>query len=482
MSKKDQKGITAKKEDFNEWYPQVIQKADLADYSAVSGCIVYKPNSYAIWEKIKEVTDKRFKAVGIKNAYFPLFIPESLLQKEAKHIEGFAPEVAWVTHTGSSKLSERLAVRPTSETIMYDSYSKWIRSHNDLPLRINQWCNVVRWEFKHPTPFLRGREFLWNEGHTCFATKKEAEAEGTEIIGIYDDVCRDYLAMPSLIGKKSEKETFAGAEYTTSLEFIMPNGKAIQGPDFHFDGQNFAKAFDISFTDKKGKKDYVWQNTFAITTRMIGVLIAMHGDDKGLVLPPRLAATQAVIVPILFEDSKPEVLKKAKEIKKSLEKKGISVYLDDRENYSPGWKFNEWEVKGVPVRIELGPRDLEKHQVMVARRDTSEKQALELTAIADEVRILLDDIHKNLFDKAQKILDKSVVKVNNLKDAKAAFKNKKIVFAPWCGAVECEDIFKDKTGAKSLNSPLEQPKLKKGQKCSFCKEKATSWFYFGKSY
>jgi len=262
----------------------------------------------------------------------------------------------------------------------------------------------------------------------------------------------------------------------------MPNGKAIQGPDFHFDGQNFTKAFDISFTDKKGKKDYVWQNTFAITTRMIGVLIAMHGDDKGLVLPPRLAATQAVIVPILFEDSKPEVLKKAKEIKKSLEKKGISVYLDDRENYSPGWKFNEWEVKGVPVRIELGPRDLEKHQVMVARRDTSEKQALELTAIADEVRILLDDIHKNLFDKAQKILDKSVVKVNNLKDAKAAFKNKKIVFAPWCGAVECEDIFKDKTGAKSLNSPLEQPKLKKGQKCSFCKEKATSWFYFGKSY
>jgi len=482
MSKKDQKGITAKKEDFNEWYPQVIQKADLADYSAVSGCIVYKPNSYAIWEKIKEVTDKRFKAVGIKNAYFPLFIPESLLQKEAKHIEGFAPEVAWVTHTGSSKLTERLAVRPTSETIMYDSYSKWIRSHNDLPIRLNQWCNVVRWEFKHPTPFLRGREFLWNEGHTCFATKKEAEAEGIEIIGIYDDVCRDYLAMPSLIGKKSEKETFAGAEYTTSLEFIMPNGKAIQGPDFHFDGQNFAKAFDISFTDKKGKKDYVWQNTFAITTRMIGVLIAMHGDDKGLVLPPRLAATQAVIVPILFEDSKPEVLKKAKEIKKSLEKKGISVYLDDRENYSPGWKFNEWEVKGVPVRIELGPRDLEKHQVMVARRDTSEKQALELTAIADEVRILLDDIHKNLFDKAQKILDKSVVKVNNLKDAKAAFKNKKIVFAPWCGAVECEDIFKDKTGAKSLNSPLEQPKLKKGQKCSFCKEKATSWFYFGKSY
>jgi prolyl-tRNA synthetase len=482
MAKKDQKGLTVKKEDFNEWYPQVIQKADLADYSSVSGCIVYKPNSYAIWEKIKEVTDKKFKAIGIKNAYFPLFIPESLLQKEANHIEGFAPEVAWVTHAGNSKLNERLAIRPTSETIMYDSYSKWIRSYNDLPLRINQWNNVVRWEFKHPTPFLRGREFLWNEGHTCFATKKEAEAEGPEIIGIYDDVCKNYLAMPSLIGRKSEKEKFAGAEYTTSMEFIMPNGKSIQGPDFHFDGQNFSKAFEISFTNEKGDKDYVWQNTWAISTRMIGVLIAMHGDDKGLVIPPKLAITQAVIVPILFEDSKREVLKKAKEIKKSLEKKGISVYLDDRDNYSPGWKFNEWEMKGVPVRIELGPRDLEKHQAMVARRDTSEKQALELTAIADEVRLLLDDIHKNLFDKAQKVLDNCVIKVDNIKDAKAAFKDKKIVFAPWCGSVPCEDIFKEKSGAKSLNSPEEQPKLKKDQKCSFCKEEAKSWFYFGKSY
>ena len=487
MAKKDQKmdtkGITVSKEkDFSEWYTQVIQKSDLADYSSVSGCIVYKPGSYAIWEKIKEVTDQKFKAIGIKNAYFPLFIPESLLQKEAKHIEGFAPEVAWVTHTGSSKLSERLAIRPTSETIIYDSYSKWIRSHNDLPLRLNQWCNVVRWEFKHPTPFLRSREFLWNEGHTCFANKKEAEAECRDVIGIYDDVCRNYLAMPSLIGRKSEKETFAGAEYTTSTEFIMPNGKAIQGPDFHFDGQNFSKAFEISFNNEKGEKDFVWQNTFAITTRMIGVLIAMHGDDKGLVLPPKLAETQAVIVPILFEDSKREVLKKAKEIKKSLEKKGISVYLDDRDNYSPGWKFNEWEMKGVPVRIELGPRDLAKHQVMVSRRDTSEKQALEITALDKEVELLLEQIHQNLFDKAKEILNVSVVEVDNLKDAKAAFKNKQIVFAPWCGSVPCEDLFKEKTGAKSLNSPLEQPKLKKNQQCSFCKEEATAWFYLGKSY
>ena len=483
MTKKDTKGITVKKEeDFSEWYTQVIQKADLADYSAVSGCIVYKPNSYSIWEVIKDVTDKKFKAVGIKNAYFPLFIPESLLQKEAKHIEGFAPEVAWVTHAGNSKLAERLAVRPTSETIMYDSYSKWIRSYNDLPLRLNQWCNVVRWEFKHPTPFLRGREFLWNEGHTVFATKKEAEEEGKEIIGIYDTVCKDYLAMPSLIGKKSEKEKFAGAEYTISMEFIMPNGKSIQGPDFHHDGQNFAKAFDITFTDEKGEQQHAWQNTFAITTRMIGVLIAMHGDNKGLVLPPKLAPTQVVIVPILFEDSKAKVIKEAKEIQKKLEKKGISVYLDDRENYSPGWKFNDWELKGIPVRIELGPKDLEKKKAMVVRRDNGEKQHLDLVAIADEVSLVLDNIQTSLFEKAEKVLKENIATVENMKEAKKALEAKKIIFAPWCGAVECEDNFKEATGAKSLNSPEEQPELKKGQKCFACEEKSKSWFYLGKSY
>lgn len=482
MAKKDIKGITVKKqEDFSEWYTQIIQKADLADYSAVSGCIVYKPNSYAIWEIIQSVTDKKFKAVGIKNAYFPLFIPESLLQKEAKHIEGFSPEVAWVTETGSSKLTERLAVRPTSETIMYDSYSKWIRSYNDLPLRLNQWCNVVRWEFKHPTPFLRGREFLWNEGHTCFATKEEAEAEGKEIIDIYDDVCKNYLAMPSIIGIKSEKEKFAGAEYTISMEFIMPNGKSIQGPDFHHDGQNFAKAFDITFTDEKGEQQHVWQNTWAISTRMIGVLIAMHGDNKGLVLPPKLASTQVVIVPILFEDSKVSVLKEANKIKNQLEKKGILVHLDNRENYSPGWKFNEWELKGIPVRIELGPKDLEKKKAMVVRRDNGEKQHLDLTAIADEVSLVLDNIQTSLFEKAEKVLKESIATVENMKDAKKQLDNKKIIFAPWCSSVECEDNFKEATGAKSLNAPFEQPDIK-NKKCFACEEKAKSWFYLGKSY
>ncbi len=482
-NKKDIKGITIKKEDdFSEWYTQVIQKADLADYSVVSGCIVYKPNSYSIWEKIRDVTDKKFKEIGVKNAYFPLFIPESLLKKESTHVAGFTPEVAWVTHAGETKLSERLAIRPTSETIMYDSYSKWIRSYNDLPLKINQWNNVVRWEFKHPVPFLRGREFLWNEGHTCFATKAEAEAEREQIIGIYNDVCENYLALPSLIGTKSKKETFAGAEYTISMEFVVPNGKAIQGPDFHHDGQIFSKAFDINFLDKNGNKEYVWQNTWAITTRMIGVLVAVHSDNKGLVLPPKLASTQVVIVPILFEDSKQEVLKQAHEIKKKLEQKGISVNLDNRDGYTPGWKFNEWEVKGIPIRIEIGPKDLEKHQVVSVRRDNGEKQILKITALDTEIELILAQIQENLFNNAKKILQQSVVEVEDLKEAKAQLEKKKIIFAPWCGSVECEDLFKDTTGAKSLNSPLQQPKLKKAQKCFACSEPAKYWFHFGKSY
>lgn len=482
MGKKiDTKGLTVKKaEDFSEWYTQVILKADLADYSSVSGCIVYKPGSYAIWEKIKTVADGRFKEIGIQNAYFPMFIPESLLEKEQDHVEGFAPEVAWVTQAGETKLGERLAVRPTSETIMYDSYSKWIRSHNDLPLRYNQWNNVVRWEFKHATPFLRGREFLWNEGHTCFSTKKEAEAEGKDIIGIYKDVCENYLALPAMIGRKSEKEKFAGAEYTISLEFVMPNGRGIQGPDFHHDGQNFAKAFDITFMDEKGKKDYVWQNTWAISTRMLGVLFAVHGDDKGLVLPPRLASKQVVIVPIIFEDSKKAVMKEVETMVAGLRKIGVSCHIDDREGYSAGWKFNEWEMKGIPLRIELGPKDLAKKQVMIARRDTGEKKAISITSVEKTVPSLLEDIQTSLFKKAQKFMKSTIVNVASIKDAEKSIKEGKIVFAAWCGAPECEENFKDKTGAKSLNSPLKQPKV--SGKCFACKDAAKHWFYFGKSY
>ncbi len=476
-------GITVKKsEDFSEWYTQLIQKAELADYSAVSGCIIYRPNSYGIWEKIRDEIDQRFKAIGIKNAYFPLFIPEKLLQKEAAHIQGFSPEVAWVTHAGESKLDERIAVRPTSETIMYDSYSKWIRSHRDLPLRLNQWNNVVRWEFKHPTPFLRGREFLWNEGHTAFATKKEAEAEKDQIIGIYKEVCDNYLALPSLIGKKSEKEKFAGAEYTVSMEFLMPHGKAVQGPDFHHDGQIFAKAFEITFLDEKGQKQYAWQNTWAISTRMLGVLFAVHSDDKGLVLPPRVAELQVVIVPILFDDSREKVLKEARKVKEKLEKQGIPAHLDDRSDYSPGWKFSEWEMKGIPVRIEIGPKDLEKKHATVVRRDTGEKQPLPLSGLHTKIGPLLETIQRDLYTKAEDFLKRSIIKVEDSKAGEKALAADKLIFAPWCGTESCEEQWKEKTGAKSLNSPFEQPRMKKGQQCFACTKKASFWFYFGKSY
>tara|TARA_Y100000310_G_scaffold342637_1_gene446708 strand:+ start:9390 stop:10841 length:1452 start_codon:yes stop_codon:yes gene_type:complete len=483
MAKVSQEGITVKKhKDFSEWYTQVIQKADLAEYSSVSGCIIYKPASYAIWENIKEVVDKRLKEMGIQNAYFPLFIPEKLLKKEAEHVEGFSPEVAWVTHAGNSKLQERLAIRPTSETIMYDSYSKWIRSHNDLPLRLNQWNNVVRWEFKHPTPFLRSREFLWNEGHTCFATEKEAEKEIKEILDMYEEVLKEYLALPALPGRKSEKEKFAGAIYSNSLELLMPNGKGIQGPDAHFDGQNFAKAFNITFTDVDGKKKHVWQNTWAVSTRMLGVLFAIHGDDDGLVLPPNIAPTQAVIVPILFEKTKSKVMAQANAVKKKLESKCVLVKIDDREAYTPGWKFNEWEVKGIPLRIEIGPKDVEKNQITVVRRDNGKKQSIKVSAIDKEIPAILNQIQKNLYNNAKKNLQNSIVEVKGLKEAQRKINNKKIVFAPWCGTVECEEHFKEQTGAKSLNSPFKQPAIKSGQKCFACGKEAEVWFYFGNSY
>jgi len=479
----DSKGITAKKEeDFGEWYSQVIQKANLAEYSAVSGCVVYMPNSYAVWEKIQQLVDTKLKSFGVKNAYFPMFIPEKLLKKESTHVAGFTPEVAWVTHAGETKLDERLAVRPTSETIMYDSYSRWIRSHRDLPLKINQWNNVVRWEFKHPVPFLRGREFLWNEGHTVFATKKEAEAEGPQIYNMYREVCENYLALPVLLGKKSKGETFAGAEYTISLELLMPNGRAIQGPDFHHDGQIFSKAFDITFLDEKGEKQFAWQNTWAISTRMLGVLFAIHSDNKGLVLPPKVAPLQAVIVPILFEDTKKKVLEKAEEVKKELEEKGILVYLDDRDGYTPGWKFNEWEMKGIPLRIEIGPKDLEKKQATLVRRDTGEKKFVPLTQIGKEAFTLLDQIQIDLFEKAKKFLQTHVSKVKDVKEAEKELAKNNLIFAPWCGEASCEEEFKAKTGAKSLNSPLEQPMMPKSQQCFACSEKAKTWFYFGKSY
>lgn len=483
MSKKDTKGITAKKENFSEWYPQVIQKAELIEYSPVSGCYIMKPASYAIWEKVQSYFDDLIKKDGVKNVYFPLFIPESFLQKESEHVEGFAPEVAWVTHHGKTKMPEKLAIRPTSETIMYDAYSKWIRSHKDLPLRLNQWCNVVRWEFNNPVPFLRSREFLWQEGHTVFATQKEAEKETYKILDFYSRVFEDLYAVPVFQGRKSEKEKFAGADYTLSVETFLPLGKAIQGATSHHLGRNFSKAFNINFIDEKEKSRPAWQNSWGISTRSIGVMILMHGDDKGLVLPPKVAPVQVVIVPILFEKSKNKILKEAQKIKQTLEKQGLTVHLDDRDDYSPGWKFNEWEVKGIPLRIELGPKDMENKQVVLVRRDNSHKEAVKISILDKKVPLLLDQIQKDLFRRAKKSIKENTVEVSDLTEAKKQINDKKMLFAPWCAARECEENIKDKLdGAKSLNSPFKQPKLKKGQKCFACHKKATAWFYFGKSY
>lgn len=478
--KKSSEGITAKKEnDFSEWFTQVIQKAELIEYTDISGCYILRPRAYAIWESVKGYLDEKFSKLNVRNAYFPLFIPESLLKKESKHIEGFTPEVAWVTHSGNTKLSEKLAVRPTSETIIYPAYSKWIRNYKDLPLKINQWCNVVRWEFKNPIPFLRSREFLWQEGHTAFATKEEAVEEAMQILGVYSDAYRDLYAVPMLKGKKTEKEKFPGADTTFSVETFLPSGKAIQGATSHNLGQNFSKAFDIKFKDKDEKDKYIWQNSWGFTTRSIGVMIMTHSDDRGLILPPNVAENKVVIVPILFDETKDKVLKEAKILEKNLEK--YSPILDDREDYSPGWKFNEWEMKGIPVRIEIGPKDLEKNQAVLVRRDTLEKETIKLNEISSKVSSILKDIQNSLYKKAEKKLKESITEANDWKSFLEKIKNKKMVLAPFCSSEECENQIKDKSdGVKSICLPLEQPK--KIGKCVHCGKEGKVICYFAKSY
>ena len=473
-------GITVKKsENSSEWYQQVMLKAEMADYTDVSGCMVLRPRSMAMWEKVQEYFNKELKKRGIQNAYFPLFIPEKFLMREKEHVEGFTPEVAWVTHSGDTKLAERLAVRPTSETIMYDSYSRWIRSYRDLPLLINQWANVVRWEFKNPVPFLRTREFLWQEGHTVFATSEEAEAEVRDILEVYRKLFEDLFAVPMIKGKKSDKEKFAGAVYTTSIETFLPVGKAIQGGTSHFLGQNFSKAFNIQFLDKNEKNQFGWQNSWGISTRSIGVMILFHGDDKGLVIPPAVAPTHAVIVPIYMKD-KEVVLKEANKIKDSI--KGFDVILDDRDEYTPGYKYSDWELKGVPVRIEIGPKDIEKKQVVMVRRDTGEKEFVPVADINKKLKSLLKDIQKNLLKNAKKSLKDSIVDVKKWDDFVKAIKDRKMVRAAWCEEEICEDWIKDKSGgAKSINIPFDQPK-KIPAKCAHCGKPAKSVALFAKSY
>ena len=476
-------GVTVKKsENFSEWYTQVILKSELADYAPVKGCMIFRELSYAIWEKIQEIFDAKIKAIGHKNVYFPLFIPESFLKKEAEHFEGFVPEVAWVTMGGDTPLEEKLALRPTSETIMYATFAKWIRSWRDLPVKINQWCNIIRWDTKGTKLFLRTREFLWQEGHTVHATKEEADQEVMQILNEYKDLMENYLAIPVLKGKKSEREKFPGALYTTCLEAIMPDGKALQMATSHHLGQKFSKVFKIKFLDKEEKEQYAWQTSWGFSTRLIGALVMVHGDDKGLVLPPKIAPIQVVIVPIPYKDVDTEqILAKAKEIYEKLHKNGIQVVLDDRTEYTPGWKFNDWELKGVPLRIEIGPRDLKQGQVTLARRDTFEKTAVKEENVTDAVTKLLKDIQRNLFEKAKKILEENITTVTAYKDFKKVLKEKVgFIRACWCGSSDCEKNVKEETGATIRIVPLEKEKI--FANCIYCGEEAKEVVYFARSY
>ncbi len=477
----DKKGLTVKKEEnFSEWYTQVLLKSGFIDYSDVSGSLVFLPSAYGAWQIVTQVVDSEFKKNGVEDVYFPLLIPEKLLEQEKDHFEGFVPEVAWVTETGNTKLEERLAIRPTSETIMYKSYSKWIRSWRDLPLRFNQWNNVLRWEFKHPTPFIRSREFLWNEGHSVFATEEEATAERDAILGIYLKTLREYFALPGILGKKSDGEKFAGAVASYSIEHMMPDGWALQGPDFHLDGQNFAKAFGISFLDKEGKKQFAWQNTYAISTRELGVMVAVHGDNKGLVLPPKLAYIQIIVIPILRKEGSSEVLKFAEEINASLKKK-FRCRVDDREGYSPGYKFNDWELKGIPLRIEIGPKEMERKVVSVARRDTGAKEEVPADSLSSRIESIISEMHESMYEKAEKMLQSYVHEADDYDTLKEMLTSKKgMVSAPWCGSVECETKIKSETGAKVTNIPIGQKKI--SSKCIYCGKPAEERANFARSY
>ncbi len=482
MGKKNNKDfvkeITPMEVDFPQWYTDVILKTEMVDYSPVKGFMVIRPYGYAIWENIQSYLDKRFKDTGHKNCYFPLLIPENLLNKEAEHVEGFAPEVAWVTHGGKEELGERLCVRPTSETIICSMYSKWLRSYRDLPYLYNQWCSVVRWE-KSTRPFLRTSEFLWQEGHTLHETYDEAQEETIQMLNIYKEMAEELLAIPVVVGRKSEKEKFAGAYATYTMEALMHDGKALQAGTSHNLGQHFTKAFDISYLDRNGDLENPYHTSWGVSTRLIGGLIMVHGDNRGLVLPPRVAPIQVVIIPIA--QHKEGVLDKAYEIKKSLEDAGIRVELNDDENYSPGWKFNEYEMKGVPVRIEIGPRDIKNNQVMVARRDTLEKNPVSMEGLADSIGNLLEVIHKDMLEKARNHRDENTYKVENFDDFKKKQKEKPgFAKAMWCGETSCEENIKAETGATIRCIPFEQEDL--GEKCHFCGKEAKHMVYVARAY
>jgi len=464
------KELTTRAENYSQWYNDLVIKADLAENSAVRGCMVIKPYGYAIWEKMQAALDKMFKDTGHSNAYFPLFIPKSFFSKEASHVEGFAKECAVVTHyrlkidevnggvmvDPESKLEEELIVRPTSETIIWSTYKNWIQSYRDLPLLINQWANVVRWEMRTRL-FLRTAEFLWQEGHTAHATKQEAIEETMRMVHVYSDFAENFMAMPVIIGRKSENERFAGALDTFCIEALMQDGKALQAGTSHFLGQNFAKAFDVQFANNEGKLEYVWATSWGVSTRLMGALVMAHSDDHGLVLPPKLAPIQVVIVPIYKGlDQVPGLNAVAERIKKELEAKGISVKYDNRDTHKPGWKFAEYELKGVPVRLALGPRDLENGSIEIARRDTLEKKVIPQENIADYIVKLLDEIQENIFNKAHKFRDENITLVSSWAEFKEVLDNKGgFVSAYWDGTAETEVKIKEETKATIRCIPLD---------------------------
>lgn len=479
MSKKEQKfvtHITSQEEDFSQWYTDVIIKADLVDYSPVKGFMVIKPYGYAIWENIQRELDDRFKATGHKNAYFPLLIPESLLRKEEEHVEGFAPEVAWVTHGGNEKLAEPLVIRPTSETIICSMYAKWIQSYRDLPLLYNQWCNVVRWE-KSTRPFLRTSEFLWQEGHTAHATKEEAQEETLKMLEVYREFAYNVLAIPVITGQKTEKEKFAGALHTYTIEALMQDGKALQAGTSHNLAQHFAKVFDIQYLDRDGQLKYVWQTSWGVSTRLIGGIIMVHGDERGLVLPPKVAPIQVVIVPVAMH--KQGVLDKAYEIYDRLKKVGIRVELDDRDTQSPGWKFNEWELKGVPIRLEIGPRDIENNQVVLVRRDNLDKVFVSMNELEEKTLDIINEVQRGLLDKALKMREDRTTFARDIEAFKKGI-DKGFVKAMWCGSRECEDKIKDMTGATTRCIPFKEEQI--DDKCICCGGNAKHMVYFAKAY
>ncbi len=471
--------ITPRGEDFSRWYTDLIIQGKLADYSPVKGCMVIRPNGYAIWEKMQQTLDKMFKDTGHVNAYFPMFIPESFMKKEAEHVEGFAPECAVVTKGGGEELEEPLYVRPTSETIIWSMYKKWIMSYRDLPILMNQWANVVRWEMRTRL-FLRTTEFLWQEGHTAHATYEEAEEETLKILEVYRTFAEDYMAMPVITGRKSEAEKFAGAHHTYSIEAMMQDGKALQSGTSHNLGQNFAKAFDVTFQDKDGAVKYVYASSWGVSTRLIGALILTHGDDHGVIVPPKLAATQAVIIPIWQENSRDKVFQFTAGVYEKL-RNNFSVKLDDRDQYKPGYKYTEWEMVGVPVRIEIGPRDIDNKQVMVVRRDNRQKIAVPIDNLNTALQDILDTVQKDLFSKALDFQKANTYAIDEYQDfIKLQEEKGGFVQAHWCGSPECEEKVKDDTKATIRNIPFDQKKEK--GKCIVCGKDSDGRVIFAKAY